>query len=383
MSLSPPSPHSGRASLRRTLALIRKESWQILRDPSAITIGVIMPIILLVLFGYGLSFDLKDLPVAIVADAPSADTADASAAFRLSPWFKVHPVATMPEAEQLMASGAVSAIVRFPASFSRDLARQQGTVQVVVNATDSNTARIAQSYATSAIALWQARARAEAGTSITIPSITLENRLWFNDANTSSWFLVPGLLVLVMTLIGALLTSSVIAREWERGTFEALFATPVRPHEILISKTVPYFVMGMLGLALSVIGSKLLFGVPLRGSLWLLVLISALYLVVSLGMGLVISAATRSQFLANQITILITFLPATMLSGFIFDIRSMPWPVQAITTLLPARYFVSSLQTLFLAGDVWPVILPDAAILTVMAVVFMALATRSTRKRLV
>ncbi|GAB3457910.1 ABC transporter permease [Insolitispirillum peregrinum] len=383
MSLSPPSSDRGRASLRRTLALIRKESWQILRDPSAITIGVIMPIILLVLFGYGLSFDLKDLPVAIVADAPSADTADASAAFRLSPWFKVHPVATMPEAEQLMASGAVSAIVRFPASFSRDVARQQGTVQVVVNATDSNTARIAQSYATSAIALWQARARAEAGTSIAIPSITLENRLWFNDANTSSWFLVPGLLVLVMTLIGALLTSSVIAREWERGTFEALFATPVRPHEILISKTVPYFVMGMLGLALSVIGSKLLFGVPLRGSLWLLVLISALYLVVSLGMGLVISAATRSQFLANQITILITFLPATMLSGFIFDIRSMPWPVQAITTLLPARYFVSSLQTLFLAGDVWPVILPDAAILTVMAVVFMALATRSTRKRLV
>lgn len=383
MSLSPPSSDGGRASLRRTLALIRKESWQILRDPSAITIGVIMPIILLVLFGYGLSFDLKDLPVAIVADAPSADTADASAAFRLSPWFKVHPVATMPEAEQLMASGAVSAIVRFPASFSRDLARQQGTVQVVVNATDSNTARIAQSYATSAIALWQARARAEAGTSIAIPSITLENRLWFNDANTSSWFLVPGLLVLVMTLIGALLTSSVIAREWERGTFEALFATPVRPHEILISKTVPYFVMGMLGLALSVIGSKLLFGVPLRGSLWLLVLISALYLVVSLGMGLVISAATRSQFLANQITILITFLPATMLSGFIFDIRSMPWPVQAITTLLPARYFVSSLQTLFLAGDVWPVILPDAAILMVMAVIFMALATRSTRKRLV
>ncbi|CAE6714618.1 putative ABC exporter membrane subunit YbhS (fragment) [Candidatus Nitrotoga fabula] len=211
-------------------------------------------------------------------------------------------------------------------------------------------------------------------------NIVIENRVWFNEANQSQWFLVPGVIVLVMTLIGALMTSLVIAREWERGTFEALFATPVRPGEILLSKTIPYFIMGMLGLALSVIGSQLLFGVPLRGSLWLLVLVSSLYLLVALGIGLVISSVTKSQFLANQLTFLVTFPPAIMLSGFIFDIRSMPIGPQIVTHILPARYFVSSLQTLFLAGDVWAVILPDSAVLAVMAAILMRIAIKSTRK---
>jgi ABC-2 type transport system permease protein len=211
-------------------------------------------------------------------------------------------------------------------------------------------------------------------------SIAIDSRVWFNEANLSQWFLVPGVIVLVMTLIGALLTSLVIAREWERGTFEALFVTPVRPGEILLSKIIPYFVMGMLGLALSVAGSQLLFSVPLRGSLWLLVLVSSLYLLVALGIGLVISAVTKSQFLANQITFLVTFLPAIMLSGFIFDIGSMPVAVRVVTWIFPARYFVSSLQTLFLAGDVWSVIVPDMAALAFMAALFMLIARKAMRK---
>jgi ABC-2 type transport system permease protein len=287
----------------------------------------------------------------------------------------------MAEAERLMANRTVSAIVRFPPHFARDVALGNAQIQVTVNATDANTGRIALSYASGAVNAWLARDTAEGRLAADGAAIGIESRLWFNDANESSWFLVPGLIVLVMTLIGALLTSLVIAREWERGTFEALFATPVRPGEILLSKTVPYFVMGMLGLALSVAGSQFLFGVPLRGSLWLLVLVSSLYLLVALGIGLVISSATKSQFLANQITFLVTFLPATMLSGFMFDIRSMPWAIQLITRIFPARYFVSSLQTLFLAGDVWAVILPDMAVLAVMATLLMTMAVRATRKK--
>lgn len=371
-----------RWSIRRIIALTRKETWQILRDPSAIAIGVVLPLLMLILFGYGLSFDIKSLPVAVVVEHASADTSSAVSALRLSPYFAVHPVGTMAEAEHLMAEQKVHAILRFPPHFSRDVTKGDATLLVAVNATDANTARIASAYVTGAIATWQAREAEDGRPAPETPDIRIDSRMWFNDANQSQWFLVPGVIVLVMTLIGALLTSLVIAREWERGTFEALFATPVRPGEILLSKTIPYFVMGMLGLAFSVIGSQVLFGVPLRGSLWLLILVSSLYLLVALGIGLVISSLTKSQFLANQITFLVTFLPATMLSGFIFDIRSMPIGLQVITHVFPARYFVSSLQTLFLAGDVWAVVLPDMAVLAVMAAILMRIATQSTRKRI-
>ena len=367
-------------SMRRVIALTRKETWQILRDPSAIAIGVVLPLLMLILFGYGLSFDVKNLPVAVVVEHASADTNSAVSALRLSRYFVVYPASTMTEAEHLMDEQKVSAILRFPPHFSRDMTQGDATLLVTVNATDANTARIASSYLKGAISTWQARDSKDGRTAPEGPNIAIDSRLWFNEANQSQWFLIPGVIVLVMTLIGALLTSLVIAREWERGTFEALFATPVRPGEILLSKTIPYFIMGMIGLALSVIGSQVLFGVPLRGSLWLLILVSSLYLLVALGMGLVISSVTKSQFLANQITFLVTFLPATMLSGFIYDIRSMPFAVQLVTRIFPARYFVNCLQTLFLVGDVWVVILPDAAVLAVMAAILMLIALKSTRK---
>jgi ABC-2 type transport system permease protein len=368
--------------IRRVIALTRKETWQILRDPSAMAIGVVLPLLMLILFGYGLSFDIRHLPVAVVVEQTSHASNGAVSALRLSPYFDVHPARTMAEAERLMAERKVSAILRFPPNFARDAASNDATLLLAVNATDANTARIASGYVKGAISAWQAREAQDGRPAPEMPNIVTESRMWFNEANQSQWFLVPGVIVLVMTLIGALLTSLVIAREWERGTFEALFATPVRPGEILLSKTIPYFVMGMLGLALSVIGSQLLFGVPLRGSLWLLVLVSSLYLLVALGIGLVISSLTKSQFLSNQITFLVTFLPAIMLSGFIFDIRSMPLGVQIVTRIFPARYFVSSLQTLFLAGDVWAVVLPDAAVLAVMAAILMGIAMKSTRKRI-
>src|SRR5262245_30754202 len=187
--------------------------------------------------------------------------------------------------------------------------------------------------------------------------------MWFNEANESRYFLVPWLIVLIMTLIGALLTALVMAREWERGTLEALFVTPVRSGEILLGKTIPYFILGMMGQGLTLQAGKFLFEVPFRGSVWLLVGVSMLYLLVALAIGLLISSGVKNQFVASQLTLLLTFMPALMLSGFLFDLRSMPAAVRFITYILPARYFVALLQTIFLAGNVWPVILPNAAVL--------------------
>jgi ABC-2 type transport system permease protein len=212
--------------------------------------------------------------------------------------------------------------------------------------------------------------------------VAVKERVWFNEANDSHYFLVPGLVVLVMTLIGAMLTALVMAREWERGTFEALFVTPIRADEILLGKTIPYFALGMIGLALCLLAAKFLFHIPIRGSPWVLAGGSMLYLLVALSIGLLISSVSRSQFVASQVTMLVTFLPAFMLSGFLFDLRSMPAAVRLITYLLPARYYVALLQTVFLAGDVWSVILPNAAVLAGMAAVLLFLTRRVTRKSL-
>ena len=212
--------------------------------------------------------------------------------------------------------------------------------------------------------------------------VVVQSRLWFNEANESRYFLVPGLIVLIMTLIGALLTALVMAREWERGTLEALFVTPVRTDEILLGKTIPYFVLGVIGLVLCLVAAKFLFHVPFRGSLVVLTGASMLYLLVALGIGLLISSAVKSQFVASQITMLVTFLPAVMFSGFLFDLRSMPVLVRVITYVLPARYYVALLQTIFFAGDIWAVILPNTVVLAVMAALLLLFTYRATRKSL-
>jgi ABC-2 type transport system permease protein len=254
-------------------------------------------------------------------------------------------------------------------------------VEVLVHGADANRARIIEAYAQGAIAQWSAISTAE-GHSVAGGPVGIQSKLWFNEANDSHYFLVPGLIVLVMTLIGAFLTTMVVAREWERGTLEALFVTPMRTDEFLLGKTLPYFLMGMIGLMLCFLASRYLFHVPFRGSVLLFVGISTFYLLIALGIGLLISSATKSQFVASQLTMLVTFLPAMMLSGFIFDLRSMPVAVRAITYVLPARYFVTLLQTVFLAGNVWSVILPDSAVLTVMVLALLVLSRRATRKKL-
>jgi ABC-2 type transport system permease protein len=366
---------------RRVMALVVKESRQVLRDPSSIILGIVMPVMLIVLFGFALSLDVKNVPVALVIEKHSADADEVAAGFFLSPYFQVHATPSMVEAEAAMLAHDVDGIVRIPADFARATAAGAAQVQILLQGTDANTARIIQGYAQGAIAAAFARRAAEGEAVSGLGPVVVQPRVWFNEANDSHYFLVPGLIVLIMTLIGAFLTALVMAREWERGTLEAIFVTPVHAGEILLGKIIPYFILGMIGLALCVIAAQVLFHVPLRGSFIVLAVVSSLYMLVALGIGLVASA-TGSQFVASQIALLATFLPAMLLSGFLFDIRSMPVFLQWITMVLPARYFVTLLQTIFLAGDLWGVILPNAAVLALMATILMAAARAATRKKL-
>ncbi len=372
---------SWRAKLRRTRALVRKETYQVLRDPSSIAIGVVLPLILILLFGYGLSLDVKHVPLAVVIDEASDDAVGLVASFELSPYFEPQIARSMPRAQQLLLEQEVDGIVRIPSDFARQLNAGHADLQLIVHGADANRARIIQGYVQGAVAAWSAQ-RALQGRSADSAPVTVQTRMWFNEANDSSYFLVPGLIVLVMTLIGALLTAMVMAREWERGTLEALLVTPVRSDEILLGKTLPYFLLGMIGLAVCVLAAKFLFQVPLRGSLWVLLGASMLYVLVALGIGLLISSWVKNQLVASQLTMLATFMPAFMLSGFLFDLRSMPAAVRLITYLLPARYYVALLQSVFLAGDVWSVIVPNTLVLAAMASV-LALSSRAVmRKRL-
>jgi len=367
--------------LLRIRSLVIKESRQIVRDPSSVAIGIVLPVLLILLFGYGLSLDVTDIPVAVVLEDPSPDAAEVAAGFQLSPYFEARLMTSMQEAQHLMLDRQVDGIVRIRPDFARHLALGDAEVQVLVHGTDANRARIIQVYAQAAVGEWVARLTAE-GRTVTAGPVSVRDRTWFNEENDSRHFLVPGLIVLIMTLIGALLTAMVMAREWERGTLEALFVTPVHADEILLGKTIPYFVLGMMGLALCVISGRFLFHVPLRGSISVLVGVSMLYLLVALGIGLLISSAVKSQFVASQVTLLVTFLPAVLLSGFLFDIRSMPTGVRLLTYALPARYYVALLQSIFLAGNVWSVIVPNATVLAVMAGALWLVTRSVTRKKL-
>lgn len=369
------------AKWRRIWALTRKETRQILRDPSSIAIGIVFPLMMILLFGYGLSLDVTRVSVAVVDQDDSADSAGLVEAFRLSPYFELTAVRSVAAATTLVLDRKVDGILQIPADFSRRWHADVAQVQILVDGTDANQARIMQGYAEGPVALWSA-AEQESGAPVSVGPAIVVSRIWFNEANDSHYFIVPGLIVLVMTIIGAFLTAMVIAREWERGTLEALFVTPMRAGEFLVSKFVPYFALGMIGFVLCLLAGQFLFHVPLRGSLSLLCLASMVYLIVALGVGLLVSTLVKSQFLASQLAMLLTFLPAMMLSGFLYDLRSMPGFIRAITYVLPARYAVALLQTLYLAGNVGSVIWLNAAVLAAMAAGLLLATRLATRKQI-
>jgi ABC-2 type transport system permease protein len=369
-------------NIMRLKGLIRKESYQIVRDPSSIAIAFILPMILLFLFGYGVSLDAKYVPIAVVVEHQSNETSDFLAGFRQSKYFVPVMMTDIQTAEQAMIERKVDGIVWLREDFGKKILNTgDAPIGVFVNGVDANRARIIEGYVQGVWGKWLERASIESGRPLYIP-VQVKERIWFNAQMRSRNFLVPGLIAVIMTLIGALLTAMVVAREWERGTMEALMVTPVQVREIILGKIIPYFIMGMGGMTLSVIMATWLFNVPLKGSLWVLFAGSSLFLVTALSMGLLISVVAKSQFVAGQVAIIVTFLPAFILSGFIFDISSMPAIIQTLTHVIAARYFVSMLQTVFLAGDVWTIIVYDGLALMAMALIFLLIVKKRMKKRL-
>ncbi len=367
----------------RLVALIRKETRQMLRDRSNLIVGLLLPIGLILIFGFGISFDVKDARVTVVLEDSSPTARDVVVGLQGSPYLAPTWVTSMVEAERMIRAGQTDAILRVPIDFSRRLAAGDGQLQLLLNGVDSNTASTIEGYVSGALALPAQQQTDRAGNKSTgIASVAIVQRIWFNEANESTWYIVPGLVVLVMTLIGAFLTSLLVAREWERGTLESLFVTPVRPLELVIAKLTPYLVVGAIDLLMCVLAAKFLFHVPMRGSLWVIIVASLLYLMVSLGLGLLISAATRNQFEASQMALLTSFMPAMMLSGFVFDLRNVPVVIQIISQLLPATHFMGLIKTLFMAGDYWPDIIRTCAILALYAALLIEASRRSLKKKL-
>ncbi|HEB63637.1 MAG TPA: ABC transporter permease [Gammaproteobacteria bacterium] len=370
---------AGRMRLR---GMIRKESLQILRDPSSISIAFIMPILLLFLFGYGVSLDAKNIPVGIVIEQPDTASDALAGTFEHSEFFHPQRFESIQAAQQALDERRIDGIIWLRSDFSSRLfSGHEAPIGVIVNGVDSNQANITKGYIEGAWLFWLSHYAEAQGRDLLMP-VVLEQRVWFNAALSSRMFLVPGLIAIIMTLIGSLLTAMVVAREWERGTMEALMATPLRTGEMLAGKLIPYFVLGMGGMLFSVALAVWQFDVPLRGSFWLLMLSSALFMLVALAIGLLISVVSKNQFVAGQVAIIATFLPAFILSGFLFDINSMPEAIQWLTHLIPARYFVAILQTLFLAGDIWPVVLANMGALLIMLVFFTVLVWKKTGKGL-
>ena len=375
-------PYAVRARVRRVMALVMKEARQIIRDPSSMLIAFVLPLILLFLFGYGVSLDTTRTRIGVVVEYQTPAAENLLSAFRASPYFDVRVGTDRREFADLLTLGSIGGIVVIPATFDADLLKHASApeVQVIVDGSDPNTASIVQGYVQGVVGSWARSQASEIGRSGA--SSGTEERFWFNPSLSSRFFLIPGCVAIVMALVGTLLTSLVIAREWERGTMEAVMATPVTGVEILLGKLIPYFILALTSMTLCTLLAVFVFGVPFRGSVFALYLISAAFLLPSLGQGLLISAATKNQFLASMIALLSSFLPTFLLSGFLFEIASMPKAIQWITNLVAARWLIPSLETVFVAGNIWPMFLRDVCVMTLFGVVLIALAARSTRKRI-
>ncbi len=370
-------------SWRRLLALCRKETFQILRDPSSNVIAFVLPVVMLFIFGYGINLDTSGLRVGLVLEDDSVEAHHFADGMLGTRYLKVTCTRHREAMFRAMASGEIRGFVIVPIDFAERLKRgsERAPILVITDGAEPNTASFVENYLQAIWESWLAR-RAEEEGARPMRTITLEPRFWFNPSAQSRNYLIPGSITVIMTVIGALLTSLVVAREWERGTMEALLASPVTRTELLLSKLIPYYALGMIALLICVGISVFLLRVPFRGSILVLWLVGSLFLGSALGLGLLLSTVTRNQFNAAQAALNAAFLPALILSGFIYEIRSMPPVIRAITYLVPARYFVSAMQTLFQAGDVWSVLDRSLGFLAVAAAFFIGLTALKTKRRI-
>lgn len=368
---------------RRLKALLVKESHQIVRDPSTILISIVLPLLLLFLYGYGVSLDLDHLRIGLVMEDTAPDAQSLAKSFTDSRYFDVKIVRDRRELLDDITRGNIRGFVVIPSYFSDFRSRQDkvAPLQSIADGSETNTANFFQYYVQGAFGNWLQQ-EAISNHLKGIPRIDVQPRVWYNEQLESRYFLLSGSLAIIMTLIGTLLTALVVSREWERGTMEALISTPVGIWEVVAGKVIPYFLLGLLSMAICVSVTVFIFGLPFHGSLLMLALVTSAFLFSALGLGLMISTLCRSQALSYQIALVTGFLPAFILSGFLFEIFSMPRWIQILTYFIPARYFVQCLQTLFLVGDVWPLLLGNLLPMILIGLLFFLITMHKTVKRL-
>jgi ABC-2 type transport system permease protein len=374
--------------LSRTWAIARKEFIHIYRDSRSLALVILMPALLMLLFGYAVTLDVKNVPMAVLDRAQDQESRSFIQRFSASPYFNLRIFAqNEKEMKQLIDGGKVKMGLVLPWDFSRTVkAGRKATVQVLLDGTDSNTANIVLSYVQAI-----SRQYTQEKTFLKIdrmggqnPTLPLEGqtRIWFNEELESKNYFIPGLVAVIMSIIGVLLTGQVIAREWEKGTMELLISTPVRKGELIIGKLLPYFFLGLLDLSLSVLMAEWVFQVPLRGSVALLFILSSIYILVALALGLTISTVAKSQLLANQLAMVIGFLPTFLLSGFTFVIANMPFWLQIITYAIAPRYYVTILEEIFLKGADFSFLWRETLVLIGLAVGGLWVAAKTFKKEL-
>jgi ABC-2 type transport system permease protein len=373
-----------KGSGRRMRALFVKEFLQIFRDPSSLLICIFLPLLLTFLYGSGVSLDLNHLRIGLVMEDTSPAAQSFAQSLTDSPYFEVKIARDRRELTDELTRGAIRGIFVIPSYFTqyRNRPDKIAPIQVIADGSETNTANFVQNYGEGVFRNWLTQDALTRGVRNEAPLIDVEPRFWYNEQLKSRFFLLSGSLAIIMTLIGALLTALVVAREWERGTMEALMSTTVSIKELVIGKVVPYFVLGMISMMICVFLSIVFYDLPLRGSFFVLSIVSALFLFCSLSLGLMISTLTKNQVFAYQVTLIVAFLPAYILSGFLFEMHSMPQWIQWLTYIIPAKYFVQSLQCLFLVGNVWELILYDMVPIVGIGLIFFLIAAKKTVKRL-
>ncbi len=375
-------------SLRRTLAMARKETLHIIRDPRSLGMAIAMPMLLLLLFGYALTLDVDRVPMIVWDQDQTQLSRDFISRFTGSRYFALHSGASnYSQIERAIDSREALVALIIPTNFAGRIAtHREVPVQMIFDGSDSTTATIAIGYAEAVTQTFSqdvvlSRLKRAGGPSFS-PPLEVRPRVWFNEDMSSRNYIVPGLIAVIMMVIAALLTSLTVAREWERGTMEQLISTPVKGWELIVGKLLPYFAIGMLDVSLAMVMGELLFQVPLRGSAALVFAMAAIFLAGALSMGILISIVTKNQLVANQLAVITTFVPSFLLSGFMYAITNMPVAIQAITYVIPARYFVAILKGIYLKGVGLEILGLEAGLLTVFGIIMGLVANRKFKKKL-
>jgi len=369
-------------SIARLWAIARKEAIQLRRDARSLGLAFVLPVIMLILFGYAITTDVEHITTAIVDRDHTPESRALTSAFSESNYFMVkYAPQTDVGVEELIDLAKVRVVIVIPERFSADLKRGRAApVELLLDGSDAKTANVARGYA-------DAIARTYSQNATIVPQrriapVTAEGRVWYNETLDSASMIVPGLIAVIMSIISAMLTSLTVSREWERGTMEQLAATPVSRTEVILGKLVPYLVIGLIDVAIAVILGVFVFEVPFRGSLLTFALGTTVFLVGVLGLGTLLSTGLKSQLLASQAAIFATYLPALLFSGFMYTISNMPMALQWISRVIPARYYVSFTRGVFLKGNGLDVLWPAIFGLAIYACITIAMSVKNFKKEL-